>query len=570
MKQTKRFCSALLALLLLFTMNAFSAIAGNTTVTIDGQTIIWGTAEPYSDNGTIMVPLQRMTELFNGTYFRLTEINGGSGKAIVNMNNKQLVISLDSKIFSATDVVEENGYNNFVNSKDYTLAKPVSLVNNKVYFPLDVFCNVFGFELKQTATATDLVTVGDSNQISLNQIRSLYNNERYDDCITACDIQLAKGKIIMESYYLKTNSYYSQKKYQEAYDTAIENLKFCPNDTYALYNAASSASLLKNVDLAMKHLETILKLDVKYKGKIISDHDFDNVRTDARYVKLIDGITVFVGGETLTFDVEPVIQDGRTMVPLRKIFEALGAEVSYDDASKTVTAKKGTTTLVLPIGSKTAKLNGVEKSLDVPAKLTDGRTLVPLRFVGEALDAKVDWDGTNRIVNILTKAPEGTSNYTTTKPILDASIAVSVVDGYEIEPNHLKGTEGMSFLIFKDKKGFDAFQSLKNADRATYVADTVYQNYGLVQGRETVYAKVVFDGKVYYEGNFVYQQKDSPMTLTYFENGKPYTIVKQYKTTFDYFDFYLLPPEAQTTSKIDEIPPELSKIAPDAKLFVKG
>ncbi|WP_088104344.1 stalk domain-containing protein [Halalkalibacter urbisdiaboli] len=87
------------------------------------------------------------------------------------------------------------------------------------------------------------------------------------------------------------------------------------------------------------------------------------------------------------------ITNGRTLVPLRTIFEELGATVKWEHTNKTVTATKGSTTVFLKIGSTTTKVNGSTVTIDVPAKITNGRTLVPLRFVSESLGATVTWDG---------------------------------------------------------------------------------------------------------------------------------------------------------------------------------
>jgi N-acetylmuramoyl-L-alanine amidase len=106
----------------------------------------------------------------------------------------------------------------------------------------------------------------------------------------------------------------------------------------------------------------------------------------------------------LNFDVEPIIENGRTMVPLRAIFEALGAQVDWDNDTRTVTAIKGDTTVVLPIGSTKPTVNGKEWPLDVPAKISQNRTLAPVRFVGEAFGSSVGWDAVARTVSISSKA----------------------------------------------------------------------------------------------------------------------------------------------------------------------
>ncbi|QGU00481.1 N-acetylmuramoyl-L-alanine amidase [Candidatus Syntrophocurvum alkaliphilum] len=110
--------------------------------------------------------------------------------------------------------------------------------------------------------------------------------------------------------------------------------------------------------------------------------------------------TVLINGEIKTFEVDPIIENGRTLVPLRAIFEAMGAVVEWDNDTRTVTAVKNNTVVVLPIGSTEPTVNDEKWELDVPAKIVQDRTLAPLRFVGEAFGGEVDWDNDTRTVTI--------------------------------------------------------------------------------------------------------------------------------------------------------------------------
>jgi N-acetylmuramoyl-L-alanine amidase len=87
--------------------------------------------------------------------------------------------------------------------------------------------------------------------------------------------------------------------------------------------------------------------------------------------------------------IDPASQ--RTYVPLRFVSEALGADVDWDGAKKVTMVKKDGRVIRMPIGTNVAQVNGVDTSLDAPAMLVGGRTMVPLRFVSEVLDASVDW-----------------------------------------------------------------------------------------------------------------------------------------------------------------------------------
>ena len=94
----------------------------------------------------------------------------------------------------------------------------------------------------------------------------------------------------------------------------------------------------------------------------------------------------------------PIEEGGRVLVPLRGVLEKLGAFVDFNGRTQTVTALRGATNITLPIGSRQALINNKSVSLDVPARVVNGSTLVPLRFVAEALGAQVTFDvGTNTV-----------------------------------------------------------------------------------------------------------------------------------------------------------------------------
>ncbi len=114
-------------------------------------------------------------------------------------------------------------------------------------------------------------------------------------------------------------------------------------------------------------------------------------------------ISVKINGMVQIYDQPPVIRHDRTLVPLRGIFEALGASVIWDSNSQTITAIKDDTLIKMKIGNSTALKNGSEIFLDVPAELINDRTMVPVRFISEALGAKVDWDGVTNTVLITTE-----------------------------------------------------------------------------------------------------------------------------------------------------------------------
>ena len=116
----------------------------------------------------------------------------------------------------------------------------------------------------------------------------------------------------------------------------------------------------------------------------------------------IDSKEIVVNGEAKELDVPAQIINDRTMVPLRAIFEALGATVEWDQETQTVTSEKGDTKVKLTIGENKIYVNDEAKDLDVAGQIVESRTLVPARAVAEAYGCKVDWNGETRTV-IITK-----------------------------------------------------------------------------------------------------------------------------------------------------------------------
>jgi Copper amine oxidase N-terminal domain len=115
-------------------------------------------------------------------------------------------------------------------------------------------------------------------------------------------------------------------------------------------------------------------------------------RTDKEESKKEKKTKVFVDDVEVEFDQEPVVIANRTVVPLRAIFEALGAEITWDNKTQTVTATKDEVTITLKIGEKSAMKNGETVDLDQEAIALNGRTMVPVRFIGESFDTEVVWD----------------------------------------------------------------------------------------------------------------------------------------------------------------------------------
>jgi len=112
-------------------------------------------------------------------------------------------------------------------------------------------------------------------------------------------------------------------------------------------------------------------------------------------------VSVIVNGERIAFAGQgPVIVDGRTLVPVRGVFEALGFVVDWNDSARSVTIARGDDVITITLNSSVFYANGVGKTLDVPAQTIGGRVLLPLRLVLESVGYVLIWDGEGNTVVI--------------------------------------------------------------------------------------------------------------------------------------------------------------------------
>lgn len=115
-------------------------------------------------------------------------------------------------------------------------------------------------------------------------------------------------------------------------------------------------------------------------------------------------ISVYIQDEELSFDQPPVIISGRVLVPFRQIAEGLDVTVTWDQKTKLVTAQYKSAftskTVKIPVNGKTATVDSTTVSLDVPAKIINGRIMVPIRFLTQSFGAKVDWNSKSREIDI--------------------------------------------------------------------------------------------------------------------------------------------------------------------------
>ncbi|MBQ8002863.1 MAG: carbohydrate-binding domain-containing protein, partial [Clostridia bacterium] len=161
-----------------------------------------------------------------------------------------------------------------------------------------------------------------------------------------------------------------------------------------------------------------------------------------------EDITVRLDGQNVECAVPPRIENGRTMVPMRAIFEAFGMEVTWNNDEKSVTATNGEDTVKLTVGENVLYVNGEEITMDTAPYIADDTTLVPVRAVSEGLDAEVEWNDEKRRVEITTA--EYAANKDAWKDntgVINVTDMTVTGEGVSVEENVVRITAGGDFTV---------------------------------------------------------------------------------------------------------------------------
>lgn len=114
-------------------------------------------------------------------------------------------------------------------------------------------------------------------------------------------------------------------------------------------------------------------------------------------------IRVHVDGHIIDFESDPYIKNDSTLVGVRSILEALGAEVSWDGDSQTVTILKDDTEIILTVSSDTAYVDGAAQTLSAAPEMSGNSVMIPVRFISEQLGMTVSWEESTRLITITSK-----------------------------------------------------------------------------------------------------------------------------------------------------------------------
>jgi len=336
------------------------------------------------------------------------------------------------------------------------------------------------------------------------------------------------------------NLYYSHDNFEEAAKLLDKAVALDPKHSIALYNRACVYSILNKKGEAIDSLKESILYDINAKANAMKDTDFENIRTEVAFQALM-ATNVRLDGQFLELEKAPIEKNGRILLPLRGIFEGLGAKINWNNKTKTIEAVKGNITISLQIGRSVSKVNKETKKLDVPATIVNGSTYVPVRFVSEALGADVKYYSSLKLIDIYTKDADkrSLSKEESEKIIteLDKTVDKFVIDGIYRDPYNLESTEAIIFFSVKDISNLEKFKSLDDNIKAKYLNDYAQENWGDVLGCEVVHLNFIFDGRIYYSIDTKYEAASSSLEIKEYKKGLNFNVVVQdrEKNTYKYY-----------------------------------
>lgn len=279
------------------------------------------------------------------------------------------ILNIDKKTYRDWDTECENTW-----GTDYALYYHITfetkLLSDK-YLSFEVHNYMYGWFMNDTYTGYTF----DLNTGELIYLENIIND--ITQFQSYAKIELANGFYLVNEW----NNTYDKNTVVNAASSFIDSFLFSDSDK----------------DYAVWYLTADDEITLLYNGMSfpcgIGDRDNQSVKIKIPKEMLLDSnIAVVLNGNKIIFDQNPIIENGRTLVPMRAIFEALGATVGWDDAIQTAIAMKGDLTVKIKINDNFIYKNEEQIKIDVPAKLVANRTLVPVRAISESFGCSVDWD----------------------------------------------------------------------------------------------------------------------------------------------------------------------------------
>lgn len=258
------------------------------------------------------------------------------------------------------------------------------------------------------ARGTTWMACGEGSQIMNNLKAMPYTEgiwaEKYPELVGILDddSELPKHNIISNNVTYKTPEMVLDEKVT-TYGTVENNITINNTKGFTDYKNGDF-SLVEGGDV-LKKLPDFEIVDYDKIGRyevtdIDNDFEEDNGVSDGKIELAIGSDKLYKNGEEVTLDVPAQNIGGRTMVPLRAIFEVLGADVLWNAEERSITSTLGDVTILMTLDSEKMYRNSEEVVLDIPAQLVDGRTLVPVRAISESFGYQVDWEAETQAVTI--------------------------------------------------------------------------------------------------------------------------------------------------------------------------
>jgi len=199
-----------------------------------------------------------------------------------------------------------------------------------------------------------------------------------------------------------SGNYYGRSYYDEQF-----NFMFYTKD-YQTYDNKGNLLFLNNIEINNVLAPGLYACESNSGAKMIAVNEIPKPLSDTagNFICLaLDNPLININGEIRLLEERnyffiPLLENDRTLIPLRVIFEALGADVLWDEETQTVTATKDGTIVTLSIGKYEMTVNENINRMDVPARLCDDRTFMPLRAVSEAFGANVNFDEETKLITI--------------------------------------------------------------------------------------------------------------------------------------------------------------------------
>lgn len=234
------------------------------------------------------------------------------------------------------------------------------------------------------------------NSEMLNEYKKLVNGgrfirDRYDSDTDFCYREVSEG--------ITLGSVFPVSCYAHKYNAEPKRVTYFIDDNYA--GVATEIPYTAYIDASRYSGRHVIKAVA-----LFDDGQTAETRESVNISGGNNDITVKISGERISFDRTPVIYNSRTLVPMRKIFEELGADVDWNGSTGIATGTRGGRRVKLTIGSKLMYVNNKEIELDTSPIVMSDRTLVPVRAVAEGLGCDVDWIGGTSTVEIEPKVFE--------------------------------------------------------------------------------------------------------------------------------------------------------------------